>query len=135
MNMKNNISVFGVIIAILIVIRVLLNKNPQIVFVVALINLIALLIVVFSITVQIKTIITDKIMQSKVPEDIVKREKRQNYKKVDFCIYIPLLIIYIVYLIYFCSELGNDIISILALGLSLMDSFIADAVANLCIKE
>lgn len=132
--MKNNIPLFGIIIAILIVFRVLLNNNPQLIFVVASINLIALLIVVFSITVQIKTKITYIIEQSGIPEDIATREKTQICRIVDG-LYIPLAIIYIVYLVSFCSELGNDIISILALGLSLTDSFIADAVANLCVKE
>lgn len=45
--MKNNLPVFGIITVILVVFRILLNNNPQLVFVVASINLVALLIVVF----------------------------------------------------------------------------------------
>ena len=48
--MKNNLPVFGIITVILVVFRILLNNNPQLVFVVASINLVALLIVVFAIT-------------------------------------------------------------------------------------
>lgn len=44
--MKNNLPVFGIITVILVVFRILLNSNPQLVFVVASINLVALLIVV-----------------------------------------------------------------------------------------
>lgn len=133
--MKNNLPVFGIVTVILIVFRILLNNNTQLVFVVALINLVALLVVVFAITNQAKAKITEKVTRSGVPKDIRKREKKHLCCSVDCWTYIPLTIIYIGYLSYFSSELGNDIISIVALGLSLSDSFIADAVANLCVKE
>lgn len=133
--MKNNIPVFGIITVILIVFRILLNNNSQLILVVASINLVALLVVVFSITVQTKDKITEKITQSGVPKDIRKREKKHLFRSVDCWTYIPLTIFYIDYLVYFCSELGNDIMAIIALGLSLSDSLIADAIASLCIKE
>ena len=133
--MKNNLPVFGIITVILVVFRILLNNNPQLVFVVASINLVALLIVVFAITNRAKTTIAEKITQSGVPKDIEIREKKQFRRCIDCWTYIPLAIIYISYLFCFSSELGNDIISIVALGLSLSDSFIANAVANLCVKE
>ena len=133
--MKNNLPVFGIITVILVVFRILLNNNPQLVFVVASINLVALLIVVFAITNRAKTTIAEKITQSGVPKDIEIREKK-HFRRCIYCwTYIPLTIIYISYLFCFSSELGNDIISIVALGLSLSDSFIANAVANLCVKE
>lgn len=133
--MKNNLPVFGIVTVILVVFRVLLNNNSQLVFVVASINLVALLVVVFAITNQAKEKITEKITLSGVPKDIRIREKKRLCRCVDCWTYIPLTIIYIGYLFCFSSELGNDIISIVALGLSLSDSFIADAVANLCVKE
>lgn len=58
--MKNNLPVFGIITVILVVFRILLNNNPQLVFVVASINLVALLIVVFAITNRAKTTIAEK---------------------------------------------------------------------------
>ena len=131
MGMKNNLPVFGIITAILLVFRILLNNNQQLVLVISSINLAALLIVVFSITVQIKTKISNKIIQSGVPQDIIKREKKQVCRAVDCYTYIPLAIVYIIYLFFFSCELGNDIISIFALGLSLSDTFISDVVANL----
>lgn len=133
--MKNNLPVFGIITVILVVFRILLNNNPQLVFVVASINLVALLIVVFAITNRTKTTIAEKITQYGVPKDIEIREKKLFRRCIDCWTYIPLAIIYISYLFCFSSELGNDIISIVALGLSLSDSFIANAVANLCVKE
>lgn len=133
--MKNNLPVFGIITVILVVFRILLNNNPQLVFVVASINLVALLIVVFAITNRAKTTIAEKITQSGIPKDIEIREKKHFRRCIDCWTYIPLAIIYISYLFCFSSELGNDIISIVALGLSLSDSFIANAVANLCVKE
>ena len=76
--MKNNLPVFGIITVILVVFRILLNNNPQLVFVVASINLVALLIVVFAITNRAKTTIAEKITQSGVPKDIEIREKKKN---------------------------------------------------------
>jgi len=133
--MKNKLPVFGIVTVILIVFRILLNNNSQLIFVVALINLIALLVVIFSISGQAQAKITERIEQSGVPKDIKMREKRIFCQTVDCWAYIPLTIFYIIYLVCLCSELGNDIISIVALGLSLSDSFIADTVANLCVKE
>lgn len=133
--MKNNFPVIGVITVILVAFRILLNNNTQLVFVVASINLVALLVVVFAIINQAKEKITERVTGSGVPKDIRTREKKRLCRCVDHWTYIPLIIIYIGYLFYFSSELGNDIISIVTLGLSLSDSFIADAVANLCVKE
>ena len=131
MGMKNNLPVFGIITAILLAFRILIDNNQQLVLVISLINLAALLMVVLSITDKIKAKISNKIIQSGVPQDIIKREKKQVCRSVDCYTYIPLSIAYIIYLVYFSSELGNDIISIFALGLSLSDTFISDIAANL----
>ena len=133
--LKNNFPVFGIVTVVLVVFRILLNDNTQLVLVVSSINLVALLVVIFTITNQTKAKIVEKVAQSGVPENIRIRENKHLCRCVDCWTYVPLTIIYIGYLFYFSSELGNDIISIVALGLSLSDSFIADAVANLCVKE
>lgn len=128
---KNNIPIFGIITAILLVVRILLDSNSQLVIAVASINLVALLLVVYSITDQIRTQVTNKIEKSGVPRDIMERERQQVCRNVYCCAYIPLAIIYVIYLAYFSSQLGNDIISIVALGLSLSDTFVANTIANL----
>ena len=102
--MKNNLPVFGIITVILVVFRILLNSNPQLVFVVASINLVALLIVVFAITNRAKTTIAEKITQSGVPKDIEIREKKHFRRCIDCWTYIPLAIIYISYLFCFSSK-------------------------------
>ena len=128
---ENNLPVFGIITIILIVSRILLNDNTQLIVVVALINLIALLVVIFSITVQTKNRINEKITESGVPLEVKEREKKKLFRRIDCSAYFTLAVVYIFYLSVLCSELGNDIISIIALGLSLSDA----TVANIGVKE
>ena len=93
--MKNNLPVFGIITVILVVFRILLNNNPQLVFVLTSINLVALLIVVFAITTRSKTTIAEKITQSGVLKDIEILEKKHFLRCIDCWTYILLAIIYI----------------------------------------
>ena len=130
-DMKNNIPIFGIITVILIVFRILLDDNLQLPLVIALINLVALLMVVFSITNQIKIKLIEKTTDSGVPKDIIKREQKNIVLYTDCYPYIALLTFYVIYLFFLCSELGNDIISIAALGLSVSDTFIVKAIVSL----
>ena len=129
--MENNWPVFGILTTTLLVFRILLNNNQQLVIIISVINLVALFIVVYSITTQIKANLSNKIIQSGIPDDIMDRDKKQAYRRVDCYTYFPLTIFYVIYLFFLSSELGNDIISIIALSLSLSSSFISDVITNL----
>ena len=126
----NKFPIYGIITALLIVFRCILNNNPQLVIVVAVINLIALLIVVFDVTSKIKTGFSSRIQQTGVPDDIVTREAKRIKKRIDCIVYIPLLVVYIVYPIFWVSNLGNDVITIIALCISLSDSYIVDTIVD-----
>ena len=128
--MKNNFPVFGILTLLLLLFRIILNKNAQLVYVVSVINLIALLIVVFSISKSIKAGVSTTIHNSGVPQEIIDREIKETFHKLDLLIYLPLAIIVLLYLVFLSSQLGNDIIAIVALGLSVSDSYIADIVIN-----
>ena len=122
---------FGIITVILVVVRILLDSNHQLPLVIASMNLVALLMVVYSISKQITTQLLQKAFSSRVPRDIIKREQKVIILRTNCFTYIPLLILYIIYLFFLCSELGNDIISIASLGLSLSDTLISKAIVNL----
>lgn len=133
--MKNNVAVYGIIIALLLSFRILIDKNDQLLLFVAAINIVALLVVVSSITSNAKAIIKKKITLSGVPDAIVAREVKIGHRRIDYYTYIPLVIICLAYLFFIHSELGNDIISIVALGLSLTDSFISNGIVKTLYKE
>ena len=130
-NMKNNFLLFSVFSVFLLIIRVLLNNSPDLVFIVSLINLIALLLVIVSIRSQIQRKLFDIVDRSGVPHEIVEREKRNIQKSVNCLIFIPFFIVAFLYLCFLSSELGNDIVAIIALGLSLCDNDLVDIVIKL----
>lgn len=128
--MKNNLPVFGIVTALLIVFRCLTEKSPYLIETIAIINLVALLIVIFSITIQIKKELTGKIKQLGVPQEITLREIGDVRKRIDIFTYVPLGVFSVIYVALFASTLVNDIISIIALCLSLSDAYIVKTVVN-----
>ena len=65
-----------------------------------------------------------------VPKEIKLREKRRTKIYTRIFSYFFYIIICAVYLVFLVSELGNDIVSITSLGLSLIDKSIAISIAN-----
>lgn len=119
-----NKPTFAIVMVLLIVARCLLNYNMQLTLIVGLINLFSLLTVVVSITEQFKMEFINKMKSYSMLEDIKMREQKKILRTAGCAVYIPLIVLFIIYLIFFVSDLGNDIISILALGLSLSDIYI-----------
>ena len=114
--MKKNIPILSFTIVMIIIIRCIFSNSTKLVYLVAAINIIAILFVVFTIIYDIKYNVQARIKESGVPIQIQKRE----IKKISSEIYIiSILLSGILTFLYFslwCSSLGNDIISILALG-------------------
>lgn len=126
-----NKPTFAIVMVLLIVARCLLNYNMQLTLIVGLINLFSLLTVVVSITEQFKMEFINKMKSYSMLEDIKMREQKKILRTAGCAVYIPLIVLFIIYLIFFVSDLGNDIISILALGLSLSDIYIIKSIINL----
>lgn len=81
---------FPVIIAImglLILVRVLINDNDNTVTIIAGINSVALLVVIVSITEQIKTKIKRKLDKSGNPKPIIQREIKVKGRWISFISY------------------------------------------------
>lgn len=116
--------------ALLIIFRCLTEKSTHLVEFIAIINLIALLIVIYSILVQIKEGLVKRIEAFQIPNAIALREKNSVSKRLDFIVYIPFGLFSILYVIFFPSALLNDIITIVALCLSVSDEYIVEAVTN-----
>ena len=119
--MNKNISVLSVVIAIIIGLRCMLDGNNKLVFIVAGINIVAMAFVLYTIIEKIVGNITDKIKKSNVPEQIIIREiKSTRFKIWGVSIGVSVVAI-VLYLLCCCSGLGNDIISIQAMGISIFD--------------
>lgn len=128
--MNKNISVLSVVIAIIIGLRCMLDGNNKLVFIVAGINIVAMAFVLYTIIEKIVGNITDKIKKSNVPEQIIIREiKSTRFKIWGVSIGVSVVAI-VLYLLCCCSGLGNDIISILALGISILDDVIVMKVSE-----
>ena len=128
--MNKNISVLSVVIAIIIGLRCMLDGNNKLVFIVAGINIVAMAFVLYTIIEKIVGNITDKIKKSNVPEQIISREiKSTRFKIWGVSIGVSVVAI-VLYLLCCCSGLGNDIISILALGISILDDEIVMKVSE-----
>ena len=128
--MKNNIPIFGIIMIILIVVRCIFNNNSESLVIIAAINLVALLIVLFSITSQIKDQGKRKIERVGSIKHFINRDNKRFCRLVDRSTFIPYAIISIIYLVRLKCELGNDIITIVALCLSLSDEYIVTTIID-----
>lgn len=128
--MKKQTSTFVIITALLIAFRYLLNNSDQLVFANALVNVVAILLVFLSITAQIIKKTHKRIDDMGIPKEIKFREKKRTKTYARICSYSFYAILVACYLLFLVSELGNDIVSITSLGLSLIDKSIANRIAN-----
>lgn len=127
---RNNIPIFSILTFLLVLVRILLVDNPSIVLWVAIINLMALLIVIVAMIERTKKTLSTVIDDSGVPLEIAKRETDSIKSKLGLSIYIVFVFLSSVYVIWFRSALGNDIISFLAVGLSLADTQIVAVIVD-----
>ena len=72
--MNKNIFVLSIAIAIIIFLRCIFDGNDNIIYIVAGINIVAIIFVVYTIIEKLLNNIIDKIKKSKVPEQIINRE-------------------------------------------------------------
>lgn len=119
--MNKNISILSIVIAIIIFFRCILDSNDKITYIVAGINIVAFIYVAYTIIEKTLNNIIDKIKESKVPEQIIRREIASTQLKIWGLSIVISFITITLYLGRWCSSLGNDIISILALGISVLD--------------
>ena len=128
--MNKNITLLCFAIAIIIAIRIIFDTNENIVYIVAGINIVAFLFVVYSIIDKIIKNINIKIKESNCPKQIRDRETQTiQFKVYLFSIILPGVAV-VIYWKFFCTNLGNDIISVLALGISILDDTIVEKITE-----
>lgn len=129
--MKNRTIPITIVFALLIFLRFISERSENLTIFVSILNLIALLTVLVSIIEQIRIDVTNKIKKLGIPKEIINREVRCFTIKINICSYIPFSFFIIIYLLFFSSTLGNDILSIISLGLSLTSSNIAESIIKI----
>lgn len=133
--MKEEAPIIWISTVGLIVVRIMMNKIAEVDLVVAIINIVALLAVVSIVVQRIVSKVQTAIEDSGVPFEIRSREKNNAIRKLERIVYVPLFVFVMIYLVCWKSGLGNDIISIASLGLSLTDVTIVDVVSNYILKK
>lgn len=126
--MKNRAIPIAIVFGLLVFFRVISEHSANLTVIVSLINIFALLTVFVSIVEHIRINVTNKIKNSGVPKEIINREVKHFTTKVNIYSYVPFCLIVVIYLWFFSSTLGNDILSIISLGLSLTSSNIAESI-------
>lgn len=129
--MSKNISVLSIVIAIVILIRFIFNSNENIVYIIAGINIVAIAFVVYTIIEKILQNIIERIKKSGIPLQIAKRETKHIKLKIECGSIIISVILITVYFWLWCSEIGNDILSIITLGISILDDEIVKKVTEI----
>lgn len=119
--MNKNIPVLSIVIGIVIALRWIFDSSDKLLYIVAGINICAIVFVIYTIIERAAGDISKKIESTHVPEQIVQREIKIVFLKIfGWSNFINLILIFL-YWKFWCSNLGNDIIAILALGISVLD--------------
>lgn len=133
--MKDEAPIIWILTVGLIIVRIMMNKIAEVDLVVAIINIVALLGVILIVVRKIVSKVQTAIEDSGVPIEIRNREKNATIRKLEWIVYAPLLLFIMIYLVFWKSGLGNDIISIISLGLSLTDVTVVDVVSNYILEK
>lgn len=120
----------GIIVALVIFLRILLNTNEYLNYIVAAINIVALMFVLLSILINTKRKIKKRIDKTHAPKEFKTREKKKLFLRLQVPVLGFAVIALSVYMIFFCGALGNDIIALISLGLSVADDEITYEVAK-----
>jgi len=128
--MNKNIPILSISIAIIILLRCLFDNHEKIVYIVAGINIVAIIYVIYTIIEKIVNNIAGRLRKSGAPEQILNRELKNTRNRIwKYSIGINIILI-ILYFGLWCSGLGNDIISIIALGISVLDDEIVKIISD-----
>lgn len=128
--MSKNICILSIVIGIVIMLRCIFDNNVNLVYIVAGINITAIVFVIYTIVEKGVESIKRKVENTNVPIEIRSREIRAiRFKVFGICGTVSFVVIAL-YLLLWCSNLGNDVISILALGISILDDEITKIITD-----
>ena len=109
------------VFAFLIALRLILHSFEQLAIVITMVNAIALLIVVFDVAEKLKKSILLQMENKMASKNIASREKRTFTIRFYAILIVASAIFSAVYIVFWNGNLGNDIVSIIALMISFLD--------------
>lgn len=128
--MKKKIWVLIIVIGIIIMLRIIFDNNSNLIYIIAGINIVAMVFVIYTVIEKVICNVIKKIQESGIPEQIIRRETINAQYKIWFWSILTSIIVIVLYLLLLCSDLGNDIISILTLGISVLDDEIVHMITE-----
>lgn len=112
-------------VGLLVFIRIIFDKNDYLTYIVAAINLAAYSYIFSAIMYDSEKGIEDRINSTGVPDQVINRTRLEVKAKIRI-ISALLIMIPIIVTLACCSNLMNDLLSILALGTSILDEDISN---------
>ena len=120
--MKKPRIVLAFVFGFLIAFRTIAEDFENLTVIVAMINIIALYVVLYDVAEKLRAQILSKITSECASKHIASRERR-NFTCWFYGLLISACALFIwLYFQFWCSSLGNDIISIAALAISILDT-------------
>lgn len=116
------------VFAMIIFLRCVFEKSSELMIMVTVFNVVAALIVLLDIAGGVKEVIIQKIETTCAAPSIATREKKKFIKLFWGILIIGVVLFIGLALKFCCSSLGNDILSMGSLGLSLLN----DGIIQLC---
>ncbi len=129
--MNRKAIAIALIVPLLIFVRHVSEPSPFLIYIVGAINIVAVIYVLFTISQRIYKKGFEKIKSRDIPTQFKDRKRRGSLVALWSIFVVVGIILPCIYLFRLCSSEGNDIVSIIALGLSIIDDEIVDLLSDI----
>ena len=119
------------IVLLLIFVRHISEPSPFLIYIVGTINIVALIYVLFTILQGVYNKGFKKIQSRDIPDQFKDRKRIKSLAVLCGIFLVVGIIFPCIYLFILCSSERNDIVSIIALGLSIIDDEIVDLLSKI----
>ena len=121
----------AVIFTLIILLRIAFRNSGELMLFVTAFNIVAALIVLLDIADGAKEAIVQKIEETCAAPSISSREKKRFKRSFSSILSLGVLLFVVLALKFCCTSLGNDVLSMVSLGLSLLNDEIIRFFKNL----
>lgn len=119
--MNRKVLIISIVVCLLVFLRHVNETSPNLIYIVACINIVAIIYVWLTIIQRVQKEIFQLIASRDIPNQFKERKKREKSFFLWGTTGVGIIALVLIYFYFFCSSEGNDILSIIALGFSLID--------------
>ena len=119
--MNRKVLIISIVVCFLVFLRHVNETSPNLLYIVACINIVAIIYVWLTIVQRVQKESFQQIASRDIPNQFKERKKRENSFLLWGTTVAGIIALVLVYFYFFCSSEGNDILSIIALGFSVID--------------